>query len=116
MEKEFVPYELAVKLDSLGYFENNEQTFFGGWDKNSNWMWHPDSDIILDAPLWQQAFDWFSINHGLFYLVESVASCDLRCVLIQHPGRMYHEVGGTYENYHAAYKACLEKLIELISK
>lgn len=30
----------------------------GGLDKNGNWHWHPDSDIILDIPLKSQFFDW----------------------------------------------------------
>jgi hypothetical protein len=30
----------------------------GGLDKNDNWCWHPDSDIILDIPLKSQFFDW----------------------------------------------------------
>jgi hypothetical protein len=38
----------------------------GGLDKNNNWCWHPDSDIILDIPLKSQFFDWieetFNIN------------------------------------------------------
>jgi len=115
MEKEFVPYELAVKLKELGFDEpclaiyhlmDKEIDFVDQTCQGTKWAL---------APLWQQAFDWFSTNHGLFYLVEAVASCDLRCVLIQHPGRMYHEVVGTYDNYNDAYKACVEKLIEIAS-
>ena len=38
----------------------------GGLDKNDNWCWYPNSNIVLDIPLKSQFFDWieetFNIN------------------------------------------------------
>lgn len=38
----------------------------GGLDKDDNWCWHPNSNIVLDIPLKSQFFDWieetFNIN------------------------------------------------------
>ena len=61
MENQFIPIELARQIKELNFNE----PCFGGWDKDNIFTYHPDSDIILDAPLFQQAFDWFRINHNL---------------------------------------------------
>ena len=62
MEKEFAPYELAVKLKELGF----DEPCFGYYRIDEKFMaltnYHEnynDSDSRISAPLWQQAFDWF---------------------------------------------------------
>src|SRR5690606_34285503 len=66
MEKQFVPYELSVKLKELGF----DEECFGWYDfetfKEANIKWSHCSNYDLNwsklnctAPLWQQAFDWF---------------------------------------------------------
>lgn len=95
MEKEFVPYELEVKLKKLGC----DKEFSNG---------------KYIGVLWQQAFDWFrekgfdngvSIDgHKSYYFeiwhFESKSSC----------------YGRGYINYKEARETCLEKLIELCQK
>lgn len=67
MEKEFVPFELAVKLkklgfddDCLGYYNEDEKLTFGVY-----YCYDQPMDFVCLAPLWQQAFSWFDINHKL---------------------------------------------------
>ena len=120
MEKEFVPYELALKLKELGF----DEECFGWWSwingiaaslytypmKNSNMISHNMHPNNASAPLWQQAFDWFREKHGL-------------CYFINHSGRGYcsgwedlgnNEHGfGNYSTYKEARLECLKKLIEL---
>ena len=62
MEEQFIPYEQALELRELGF----DEECFGGWGNLKEWYYHPDSDILLDAPLWQQAFDWFESERGLY--------------------------------------------------
>jgi hypothetical protein len=78
MEKEFVPYELAVKLKALGFDEpciafylEKVLTFHThGIDphfifkKNSN-LWYSSS-----APLFSQAFRWFRENYNLVHEIS----------------------------------------------
>ncbi|AXF52557.1 MAG: hypothetical protein [Caudoviricetes sp.] len=56
MDKEFVPFDLAVKLKYIGFDEKCFATYSGetleiGLDV-------PNDDYFVIAPLWQQAFDW----------------------------------------------------------
>jgi hypothetical protein len=69
MEKEFVPYELAVKLKALGfdescfgYYEDNNLTITFPSTSSNGWKWVGNSIIPAKntkAPLYQQAFRWF---------------------------------------------------------
>ena len=79
MEKEFVPYELALKLKELGF----DEECLGAYGKKGNFLrctsksWNLKSMKILNdyfgkgsyeylAPLYQQAFDWFEKEHRLY--------------------------------------------------
>ena len=54
MEEQFVPYELAIKLKELGF----DEPCLGGFDDDKKWWHHPDSDVVIDVPIWQQAFQF----------------------------------------------------------
>lgn len=61
MEKEFVTYEIALKLKELGF---NEPCFGVYYDKDGN-IRKTDFSEIGDAPLWQQAIDWLMRVHNM---------------------------------------------------
>ena len=78
MEKEFVPYELGVKLKELGfnekciaYHKDNEiyqeaGVCYVNSDFEPTMVWDemlPNKNCT--APLWRQAFRWFRERHGL---------------------------------------------------
>lgn len=113
MNKQFVPFELSVKLKELGF----DEPCFGGWDNNRKWNYHPDSDIEVDAPLWQQAFDWFREKHGFDLLWKPMSFAGVTQyydIEIHHPKYVWDKppkvTGKTYEEVRLA---CLKKLIEL---
>lgn len=117
MEKElFIPYELALKLKELGF---NEKCL-GGYDKTKKWWYHPDSDVILDVPLWSQAFDWLLINFNFWQYTFPNAHNKDWCYHIQ----WYKESFGWGESFiqngfktqEEARLECLKKLIELCEK
>ena len=64
MEKEFVPYELAVKLKELGFDEPCLDKYDPRFEKLSSNMetwsneYYPEN-LMTPAPLFQQAFRWF---------------------------------------------------------
>lgn len=75
MTKEFVPYELAVKLKSLGFNE----PCFGFYLEDGTWtpasysregtVFPSNTDLLPEwcaAPLYQQAFRWFREKYDLF--------------------------------------------------
>jgi hypothetical protein len=71
LNKQFVTYEIAEKLKGKTFINQ----CFGGWDENKKWYYHPDSDIVLDAPLWQEAIEWFLVKHKLYLSIERDGLC-----------------------------------------
>lgn len=71
MEKQFVSYELALKLKELGF----DELCLARWDGGGFYML-PAYDPLKNSeieeawfcvlPLWQQAFDWIEKKYGLF--------------------------------------------------
>ena len=127
MEKEFVPYELAVKLKAIGF---NEPCMFvhDTWGNTKNWTEygevehrnsHINVSIYYSAPLFQQVFRWFRKKYGIlswtyrpyrdnyFYEFETI---DQDCI----EGRVVEGQSGSYDSYEEAELACLGKLIEIV--
>jgi hypothetical protein len=66
MEREFVPYELAVKLKALGF----NRACFGLYAPPSKTVFLHHYGVLTAkeqvlAPLYQQVFRWFKEEHGL---------------------------------------------------
>ena len=101
MKKEFVTYELAVKLKALGFDEEclsyyfNKQLSFGSKTAYGE---------VVEAPLFQQAFRWFREKYKLHY---PIAVSD---------GVWFYDKWslGVYKTYEEAELACLNKLIEIV--
>lgn len=99
MEKQFVPYELAVKLKELGfdeecfafYLENRNGNISLEFGEGTQYRTHrPYENVRYDkitnshsktfenrlyncrctSPIWQQAFDWFREKYGLFHFED----------------------------------------------
>jgi hypothetical protein len=133
MTKEFVPYELAVKLKQLGF---DEPCFLYWWKNESGYIL---ADIIYDevrtldfkAPLFQQAFRWFREEYNLrgsimdFIDDEIGIEWDYEIAKI---GTDLDENGHykplvdysiddedrKFNTYEEAELACLEKFIEIV--
>jgi hypothetical protein len=84
MTKEFVPYELALKLKQLGFDEPCAMYYRPEMDGSMQLWYHQDerfddaigsqnSDkaewVTCTAPLFQQAFRWFRENYSLYSLI-----------------------------------------------
>lgn len=128
MEKEFVPYELALKLKELGFDERclakyqkladfaNYQFQLLQKERNCNIL-----DTAISAPLWQQAFDWFIEKYGLlgnpFPVLKDRYFFTIRYVEFDN----YKQIMGSPFNPADAKLnifdcriACLKKLIEIV--
>ena len=108
MNKEFVPYELALKLKQLGFDEPCIATH--GYLE----LYINTDDGHLKAPLYQQAFRWFRED----------LTCDswIRPNLVIDGPKIYQFLINDklddewYETYEEAELACLTKLIDLKSE
>ena len=123
MEKEFVPYALAVKLKSLGFDEPCMGVYYGDED---------DIQFVLDVretqyyaqkgykngvlvPTFSQAFRWFRENYQWTIKVNQVTKNNWSYTLENFPkDRTYY--GEIYKTFEVAEIACLEKLIEFIER
>ena len=125
MEKEFVPYELAVKLKALGF---NEPCFGYYYTLNGkDWKfaekteyWKLDDEIniggkfTLLAPLYQQAFRWFRKKYKLSGLIE--IGTQEYSFFIFNENKDSREVSSNINgSYEETELECVKKLIEIIS-
>jgi hypothetical protein len=111
MKKEFIPYELALKMKVLGFdepcvafYEESKRLSIGfnwlnGDGKNSNLQ-------ECTAPLYQQAFRWFRKEYDLNYVIVKAES-------------WFYTINGCntqegFNTYEEAELACLKKLIEIV--
>lgn len=103
MEKEFIPYEQALKLKKLGFNE----PCLSSRDMNND-------KGLIQVPLYQQAFRWFRDKHKLQSTITSISQESWQWH-IQKPGqqlgKLYNEDFYTYEE---AELDCIDKLIEII--
>jgi hypothetical protein len=109
MNKEFVPYEIALALKELGF---NEPCFawYGPTGIFNDWE---STDTI--APLYQQAFRWFREKYGLHTLFQRDWDGD---VVLGFSYQLDEFDGNTesitYSSYEEAELACLNKLIQIV--
>ena len=127
MEKEFVPYELAVKLKELGF---DEPCF--GWYSNreGNVLRQVYCETYLGiencakAPLYQQAFRWFRNNYSTYVEIhettdweednESWSFVIFKYRLGDNDGMISSTID--YKTYEEAELDCLSKLIEIVEQ
>lgn len=119
MEKEFVPFELAVKLKQIGFdepcldfYDDNQELFYN--HENKEKIHIGDS---VKAPLFQQAFRWFreELNYEVFLQKqENLVSGKTYSFLIENDLEGIYERSLSKSSIDKAELACLTKLIEIV--
>jgi hypothetical protein len=122
MEKEFVPYELAVKLKALDYPQDD---YFSWYNGNGKLQWDFEYDeedfskSCCSAPLFQQTFRWFREKYHIhgepFYkggLTKQTSWYDYKIYstidwINTNPKQQW-------KTYEEAEIACLDRLIEIV--
>ena len=143
MKKEFVPYELAVKLKDLGfdepcfgYYVDGElrginlgieelggiepyYQRFGFHTLNNHDIDNPNK-IVVTAPTFSQAFRWLLNRHNLYGIIIPTETMNwtfktMTVVedVIEVPP-YNHVDANDYSTYEEAELACLDKLIEIV--
>lgn len=132
LEKEFVPYELSLRLKLIGFDKPCFGVFFPS-DKSWKHLKFRNSqqDNIVASPLFSQAFRWFREKYKLrnsitdFIDDKTVIEWDYEITII---GTDLDEKGNykpfvdystddetrKFKTYEEAEYACLEKLIEIV--
>jgi hypothetical protein len=127
LQKDFVPYELSLKMKQLGFDE--PCMYYVDEQNNSfiyNFQTHPDEFIewcgvtVISTPLYQQCFRWFREKYGLFVDPNAISYED-------GPYLWFFEINsivlpfGTdlgetsdFKTYEEAELECLKKLIEIV--
>ena len=117
IEKEFVPYDLALELRNLGF---DDYVFAFYWtDTKQLILDSPDysgkhNGVHLQAPLWQQAFRFFREKYNFHYIVYKNIQIDGYGYkeVIQFP-YMKQDENNIFKTFEEAEIACIRKLIEL---
>jgi hypothetical protein len=121
MNKEFVPYELALALKQLGF----DEPCFAFYDES---LYFPNQygtfcNQKLDAsscsaPTYSQAFRWFRDKHNLRCQINYIGGLINKTTwwdisVIGHYNTDPKEWEMKYQPYEEAELACLKKLIEI---
>ena len=122
MEKEFIPYELALELKQLGFDEpcfgiyfNFTQELFIGKTINKH-----TRDVRTLAPTYSQAFRWFRENHNLNHMLNpftrgEVIEGDLVESMCFGYAIQDEVIGETdFKTYEEAELECLKHLIFIV--
>ncbi len=121
MQKEFVHYELAVKLKELGFNEPcltcyDKLEMIASHSKNVfDYKNYNTSGYIVSRPTFSQAFRWFREEHNLPYNLELLES-GWDYVIYVDGGDDIDYGDGPFKTYEEAELACLIKLIEIVEQ
>ena len=141
MNKEFVPYEIALALKELGFDEpcfvywvfNNVEITFSTANNKSGWsmIGFKNNQMVkkaglCTAPTFSQAFRWFrekynlcgevyTVNMGAIdytFLIRDLYSEDVKYDNFEANTGGY---SGTFTTYEEAELECLKKLIQIVN-
>jgi hypothetical protein len=117
IEKEFIPYELALELKQLGFDEPcfafyDESLYFPNNENQYGTFCNQKLDASsCSAPTYSQAFRWFRDKYGLCIVIKPIddKKLDLGYNLLKN---------GLIMNAHLTYEgaelACLRNLIKIV--
>lgn len=122
MKKEFLPYDLSLQLKEMGF---KDKCFGFYYDKKFIYT-HELSPIVgdgvVDAPLWQQVFDWFRYVMLLdsfitpYWFIDGEYKVKKYTYSIEPTNRFdeYFDCDSDqYDTYEEARLECLKKLLSI---
>jgi len=126
MEKEFIPHQQSFDMKELG-FDEPCFAYYNGYKELDHLMpervvvgRNYNGDTITSAPLYQQAFRWFSKKHRIEGWIQPFLSLEPRkCQARYWDGGKTPCEGisiGVYDTYEEAQLECLKKLIEIVKE
>ena len=120
ISKNFIPYELALKLKELGF----DEPCFGfyvplldGTQEFELMKFESQGKKVVLAPLWRQAFRFFREKYmlsGEIYIFKNIWNFDIED--ISNSIQLYTSDIICYNSYEEAEVECLVKLIEIVKE
>jgi hypothetical protein len=124
MEKEFVPYNLSLRMKQLGFDEPCVAHWFNNVGIGIEFRLEPLNEAIAKtnisvyyelAPLYQQAFRWFREKYSMYHQIHKGYGWEgIVRESNNNESILWHD--GTYNSPEEAELACLEKLIEIVEE
>jgi hypothetical protein len=123
LEKEFIPYNLTLEIDKLGFSKSfeicDEQYIYRNSrlcraNEGAIRMFESLNDEIILAPLYQQCWRWFREKYQMIFCYEPCLKKNLTYIFfiyIEATGEKVFVVESKYDE--EAELACLNKLIEI---
>ena len=111
MEKEFIPYDLALELKELGFDEKCLSYSTSNTDASGR-TW----TSVIVAPLYQQAFRWFREKYNFISEINVYSTSDgysFSFKILCKKYTPYIEANNAWLLYEEAELECLKKLIEI---
>jgi hypothetical protein len=118
MNKEFVPYEIALALKELGFDEPCLASYYHAGKTLDICEYIANGKYTVLAPLFQQAFRWFREKHG-YHCFVTKSEIDgkwyyYREDLNDRKNDSEPELTPRFDTPEEAELACLKKLIEIV--
>ena len=122
MEKEFIPYKLALALKELGFDEpcfkgytEEYKTLISFSSTNTNTsVKNALPTKPFTAPLYQQAFRWFREKYELWQIIQQNTDKDWTYDIMPIIGMIDYKLFDVFDTYEEAELECLKKLIEIV--
>ena len=124
MEKEFIPYNLALALKELGFDEpcfkgytEEYKTLISFSSTNTNTsVKNALPTKPFTAPLYQQAFRWFREKYELWQIIQQNTDKDWTYDIMPIIGMIDYKLFDVFDTYEEAELECLKKLIEIVKQ
>jgi hypothetical protein len=128
MEKEFIPYELALRMKQIGFDILTEYSWVinvkypeGIIGHSAPAFNHNKTEKHISAPLYQQAFRWFREKYDLYYTIGDIYGDFTKwsfAIGQKDKGIVspFRENDIYFDTYEESEFACLIKLIEIVEK
>jgi hypothetical protein len=123
MNKEFIPYELALELKQLGfnepcftYYKNDQLSDVLELVKNSEIEnVNNEPDDYISAPTYSQAFRWFREKYNIHvWIINAEDNHNVFKPFFRGVNIHDQHLVDFYKTYEEAELACLKELIEIV--
>lgn len=118
MEKQFVTYEIALKLKELGFDEDCLARFYmGEFQLEFSPENYPYKEVnSFHAPLWQQAIDWFDETHGIVISYNNYRSGFYWAEISNKKGEILTPLALKYYSKETAREQAILKAIQIVKE
>ena len=116
MEIDYIPFELALELKSLGFYEKCSKYFKNDGTQHPstiNYCYNFKTGDLVSSPLFSQVFRWFRDKYDLMFPINK-DDIGQYYFSIPNSDRLLDTKCYCYASYEEAELECLKKLIEIV--